>query len=136
MIQLDYLDHIAIRVKDIHRSADWYEKVLGLERYEKEEWGGMPIMMFAGKSGIALFPTKTVEPKKIPEGDFYQTSHFAFNVQRSKFEEAKQHLNDNGVTFYEEDHHFFHSIYFEDLDGYRLEITTLVGDVESFFSKK
>lgn len=29
-LKLDFLDHIAIRVKDMQISAEWYQKVLGL----------------------------------------------------------------------------------------------------------
>ena len=51
--QLEQLDHIAIRVKDIRASAKWYEEMLGLKPLRPKEWGEFPIIMLAGKSGIA-----------------------------------------------------------------------------------
>ena len=58
-IKIDFLDHVAIRVADLEVSAKWYEKVLGLKRYQLPEWGNFPIFLLAGKSGIALFPAST-----------------------------------------------------------------------------
>ena len=55
-IKLAFLDHVAIRVRDLEVSANWYQNVLGLKRYQLPEWGDFPIFMMSGKSGIALFP--------------------------------------------------------------------------------
>ena len=33
------LDHVAIRVKDMEKSARWYADVLGFKRVQAEEWG-------------------------------------------------------------------------------------------------
>ncbi len=42
-ISLNFLDHVAIRVKDLNTSADWYERVLGLKKYQLPEYGEFPI---------------------------------------------------------------------------------------------
>ncbi len=65
MFRINCLDHVAIRVKDIDLSAKWYEKVLGLKRLTFEEWGGFPVFMLAGKTGIAIFPAYMHEPALI-----------------------------------------------------------------------
>ena len=57
--KLDFLDHVAINVKDMNASVAWYSKVLGLKRYQLEKWGEFPIFMLSGKTGIALFPANT-----------------------------------------------------------------------------
>ena len=55
-IEIEFLDHVAIRVAGMQASARWYKKVLGLKRYQLPEWGDFPILLLSGKSGIALFP--------------------------------------------------------------------------------
>ncbi|HMU46925.1 MAG TPA: VOC family protein [Chitinophagaceae bacterium] len=41
-IDIRFLDHVAIRVKDLTISADWYQKVLGLKKNQAPEWGEFP----------------------------------------------------------------------------------------------
>ncbi|MEZ4794777.1 MAG: VOC family protein [Flavobacteriaceae bacterium] len=48
---IDFLDHVALRVRDLEVSVAWYEKVLGLKKYQLPEWGPFPIFMLSGKSG-------------------------------------------------------------------------------------
>lgn len=120
-MNVNFLDHVAIRVADPEVSAQWYESVLGLVPFQdKEHWGDYPIMVQAGASGIALFPIK--------EGDDlnYVNScmHIAFNVDRESFRAFQYSFEQNGIEFSFEDHHFFHSIYIEDPDGYKVELTT------------
>ncbi|MEL6970896.1 MAG: hypothetical protein AAFZ63_26380 [Bacteroidota bacterium] len=50
---IDFLDHVAIRVKDLEIYAQWYERTLGLVRYSPEAWQPFPIFLLAGKTGIA-----------------------------------------------------------------------------------
>ena len=47
--EIAFLDHVAIRVKDMEVSAGWYESVLGLNRYQLPEWGAFPIFLLSGK---------------------------------------------------------------------------------------
>jgi catechol 2,3-dioxygenase-like lactoylglutathione lyase family enzyme len=89
-IELEFLDHVAIRVADMEASAIWYEKVLGLKRYQLPEWGDFPIFLLAGKSGIALFPADTTDTKGEPTSKNVKIDHFAFNVTNENFEKAKK----------------------------------------------
>lgn len=57
--EIDFLDHVAIRVKDLEVSARWYEEVLGLKRYELTQWKPFPLFLLAGKTGVALFPAQS-----------------------------------------------------------------------------
>lgn len=126
MLRLQFLDHVALRVRDIHRSAEWYEKVLGLQRIHPEEWGPFPIFMVAGQTGIALFPTRSEKAQLPPEGDWVRAHHYAFRVDPKNFEKAKAHLTEQEVEWTFQDHHHFHSIYFNDPDGHHLELTVQV----------
>ncbi len=126
MFEIDFLDHVAIRVRDMERSAMWYEKVLGLQRVQKEEWGPFPIMMLAGNSGIAIFPAKTDNPQALPPGDWLTVPHFAFRVNQKAFSAAQEHFKSLNIPFKFQDHFYFHSIYLTDPDGFQVELTTLV----------
>ncbi len=129
--KLDFLDHVAIRVRDMERSAAWYEKVLGLKRVQYDVWGPFPIMMMAGNTGIAIFPSKTDHPETLPAGDWLVVPHFAFRVDAKAFAEAQNHFHSLDIPFEFQDHYYFHSIYLTDPDDYRVELTTLVRDIES-----
>ena len=124
--QLQYLDHIAIRVRDIEKSAKWYEETLGLKRLKPKEWGAFPIIMLAGNSGIALFPAKTDNPKHLPKGDYLTAFHFAFRVSNEDFEKVRQHLEKKNIEMEFQDLIHFKSFFFSDPDNYLVEITTQV----------
>ena len=128
--QIRYLDHVAIRVKDLQKSAQWYEKVFGMKKCTFKEWGSFPIFMMLGQIGIALFPA-TIEPISMPHKGI-KIDHFAFNVDALNFEKAQAHYQTLGLSFDIQDHHFFKSIYIKDLDGHTIELTTLI--VPEFYS--
>ena len=122
MPKLEFLDHVAIRVQDPEASAQWYEKVLGLSRVQPEEWSPYPIMMLAGESGIAIFAN---EGHPVSE-EARKSFHFAFRAESGGLESIRQRLGENRVPFTEEDHTYFQSIYCNDLDGYKVEVTMKV----------
>jgi catechol-2,3-dioxygenase len=124
MFKIDHLDHVALAVKDLKRSRQWYQEVLGLERRYEKTWGEVPTMMCAGNTCIALFPTKTQKPKPAPDDDTIAMRHLAFRVSRKNFEQAQIELRHRGMAYEFQDHDIAHSIYFSDPDGHRLELTT------------
>jgi catechol 2,3-dioxygenase-like lactoylglutathione lyase family enzyme len=130
---IEFLDHVAIRVKDILASARWYEKVLGLKTYQLPEWGEFPIFMLSNKTGIALFPAKTDDAKLEETSKNVKIDHFAFNVTGENFEKAKKRFDELGLEYEFQDHFYFHSIYTKDLDGHTVELTTIVVDEKSFY---
>jgi catechol 2,3-dioxygenase-like lactoylglutathione lyase family enzyme len=111
------IDHVALSVRDQQASESWYRDVLGLERAFAEEWGNTPIVVMARDSGLALFKARE-------GGGGPLVSHVAFRVDRANFEAAQSDLRERGIEFTFQDHVASHSIYFEDPDGLRLEITT------------
>ncbi|MCB0656897.1 MAG: VOC family protein [Saprospiraceae bacterium] len=132
-LKLDFLDHVAIRVKDMQISAEWYQKVLGLKKYQFSEWGDFPIFMLSGKTGVALFPARMQDPKLDLLSRNIKIDHFAFNVTNENFEKAKRRYAELDLDFDVQDHHYFHSIYTKDPDGHTVELTTIVVDEEEFY---
>jgi catechol 2,3-dioxygenase-like lactoylglutathione lyase family enzyme len=133
-IELAFLDHVAIRVTNLSTSVEWYERVLGMQKYQFEEWGPFPIFMMQGKFGVALFPMKTKAPIPLGKKDFIKIDHFAFNVDATNFAKAKARYKALGIDFEIQDHHFFHSIYTKDPDGHTVELTTLVVSEDFYFT--
>lgn len=133
-IEIEFLDHVAIRVKDIDVSAKWYQKVLGLKKYQLPEWGEYPIFLLSGKSGIAIFPANLDDPKLDLQSKNIKIDHFAFNVTNENFKRAKKRYEALNLDFNIQDHHYFHSIYTKDPDGHTVELTTIVVDENEFYN--
>jgi catechol 2,3-dioxygenase-like lactoylglutathione lyase family enzyme len=123
-MQLEGIDHVAMGVRDIERSAKWYIDVLGFERLHEGAWGGVPTFIGKGKTGIALF-TVNVDAKPAPSARReIRMLHLAFRADRENFVAAQRELEKRGIKFEFQDHEISHSIYFRDPDGHQLEITT------------
>lgn len=132
-LKINSLDHVAIRVKDINRSVEWYESVLNLQKYQLPKWGDFPVMMFAGKSGIAIFPANLNDAELSKTSKNIKIDHIAFNVDNENFEKAKAKYTSLGIDYTIQDHHYFESIYVKDPDGHTIELTTLKVDERDFY---
>lgn len=135
--EIDFLDHVAIRVKEPEVSAQWYTRVLGLVQVQPKEWHPFPIFMMRGSFGVAIFPEQgsdsnalqnSVEVNNTPG---IRIDHFAFNVSRENFLKAQSYFKSIEVAFTIQDHFYYHSIYLSDPDGHTVELTTLVKDLSS-----
>jgi catechol 2,3-dioxygenase-like lactoylglutathione lyase family enzyme len=118
------IDHVALAVRDVERSARWYHEVLGLERRFADKWDGVPTFIGAGDTALALFPVAGSSPKPPPDRDVIAMRHLAFRVDAANFRQARAELERRGIAVEYQDHEVSHSIYFEDPDGHQLEITT------------
>jgi catechol 2,3-dioxygenase-like lactoylglutathione lyase family enzyme len=125
--QIKGFDHVAIAVRDLGASREWYRRVLGLERRFEDEWGDVPSVMGlttgAGDSCVALFPVEG-EGQPAPGRDSLVMRHFAWRVDRANFDRARDHFRDLGIEFESADHGVAQSVYISDPDGHRIEITT------------
>lgn len=132
--EVGFLDHVAIRVKDIELSAQWYEKVLGLKRLSVPKWENYPVFMSCGKSGVAIFPANLADPEIDKQSKNTGVGHFAFNVSNEDFAKAQQHYKNLTIEFDFQDHYYFHSIYTKDPDGHTVELTTVVVEENTFYT--
>jgi catechol 2,3-dioxygenase-like lactoylglutathione lyase family enzyme len=127
MLTLEGIDHVALAVADVQRSAAWFVDVLGFERRFEEMWDGVPVFVGKGTTAIALFPRRdspdSAAAGQRPPNDI-DMLHLAFRADRKHFLAAQADLKRRGVQFEFQDHEISHSIYFRSPDGHRFEITT------------
>lgn len=126
MFSLEGIDHIALAVADVERSAAWYIDVLGFERLYPGMWNGVPVFIGKGTTALALFPRRKGEDSASPQRQRNEMDmlHFAMRADRTNFLAAQEDLRKRGIAFEFSDHEISHSIYFRNPDGHRLEITT------------
>ncbi|MBT8257678.1 MAG: VOC family protein [Bacteroidia bacterium] len=134
--KINFLDHVAIRVSDMEKSANWYQKVLGLKPYRFEAWGEFPVFLLSGKTGVALFPANLNDAELDQLSKHIKLDHFAFNVDHSEFLKAQEHFNHLDIPFEFQDHTYFHSIYLRDPDEHQVELTALIVDESEFYSQQ
>ena len=53
MITLEGIDHVALAVADVERSAAWFIEVLGFERRFDGMWDGVPVFVAKGTTALA-----------------------------------------------------------------------------------
>jgi len=109
-MELEGIDHVAMGVRDIERTAKWYIDVLGFERLHNGMWNGVPTFIGKGNTGLALFPANQ-EPKTSAQREI-RMLHLAFRANRENFLGAQRELKKRGIKFEFQDHEIAHSIYF------------------------
>ena len=60
MFELEGLDHVALAVRDVERSADWYVEVLGFERRYQGMWNGVPVFVARERLRLRCFLAETI----------------------------------------------------------------------------
>lgn len=123
MLELDGIDHVALAVRDVAKSAQWYIEVLGFERRHPGMWGGVPVFVGKGSTAIALFPVGSDDPARRPHRSLTML-HLAFRTSSRGFLAAQAEFTARRLSFEFQDHEISRSIYFQDPDGHELEITT------------
>ena len=122
MFKVDHIDHIAITVSNLEESISWYQEVLGLERQYEDEWEGPPIMLCAGSTCVALFSAEYKEPPK-NDTNSIKMLHIAFKLDQINFIQAQKDLKGLNISYRIAEHENCHSIYFDDPDGHKIELT-------------
>ena len=124
MFEIDALDHVALSVRDVPRSAEWYAEVLGFKRLHEDKWNGIPVFVGNAAAAVALFPASEEIGLASADRTAVRTLHFAFRTDRENFSRAQDELKKRAIQFEFQDHDISHSIYFRDPDGHKIEITT------------
>lgn len=124
MIKTEGLDHIAITVKDVQKTIEWYKDIIELERVHADKWDGVPVFMVASGSGLAIFPADNTLNESGPAKEKIYVKHFAFRVDKENFERAKKIYREKNLEHNIADHGICYSIYTTDPDGYIVELTT------------
>jgi catechol 2,3-dioxygenase-like lactoylglutathione lyase family enzyme len=127
MFELEGIDHVALAVPDVERSATWFMEVLGFERLYPGMWNGVPVFIGKGTTAIALFPRRDRQESgssQQGEANAVDMLHLAMRADRKNFLLVQEELKNRGINFEFQDHEISHSIYFCDPHHLRLEITT------------
>src|SRR5262245_35570336 len=115
-MQLRGVYEVAIRVKDLARAEQFYERTLGLPVGSRDDVRRMVFLRVGGEAGmLVLREDKGEWPKQ----------HFAFTVQHGDIEPAARALAAAGVALEGPVHHAWMpatSLYFSDPDGHELEL--------------
>jgi len=127
-MKINYLDHVAIIVKDVQVSLKWYENNIGLKRKKVDEWKPFPVLLVGEdeRTCIAVFPSASGNPYPMPEDVYSTIPHFALNVNPSEFQKAQESFDKKGIEFHVQDHNICRSLYVRDPDNYCVELTTYV----------
>jgi len=124
MLQLEEIDHVALAVRDVQRTAQWYIDVLGFEHRLQGMWDGVPVFIGKGTTALALFQASETAVLPSSRPNRIGMLHLAFRASRAEFIAAQRELEARSIAFQSQDHEISRSIYFNDPDGIELEITT------------
>ena len=134
-MKIEKIHHVAYRCKDAKETVLWYKKMLDMDfvlaiAEDRVPSTGEPdpymhIFLDAGMGNVLAFfelPTRP-EMGRDPNTPSW-VQHIAFKVKdRAQLLAFKQHLEQSGVDVLGvTDHGAFHSIYFFDPSGHRLEL--------------
>ncbi len=134
-IQIEKIHHVAYRCKDAKETVDWYKKNLNMDfilAFAEDHVPStkafdpyMHLFLDAGNGNVLAFFELPTQPEMgRDENTPKWVQHIALKVKdRAALIEAKAHLEENGVDVLGiTNHGIFHSIYFFDPNGHRLEL--------------
>jgi len=134
-MKIDRIHHVAYRCHDARQTVLWYQKMLNMDFVlaisenqvpsTKEPDPYMHVFLDAGNGNVlAFFELPTQPPMGRDPNTPQWVQHIAFRVKtREELLAYKDHLQANGVEVLGvTDHGAFHSIYFFDPNGHRVEL--------------
>lgn len=134
--KIEQIHHVAYRCHDAKETVEWYKKNLNMDFLiafaenqvpsTKEPDPYMHIFLDAGNGNVLAFFELPTKPKMgRDENTPVWVQHIALRVKdRETLLHAREHLEANGVEVLGvTDHGLFHSIYFFDPNGHRIELT-------------
>ena len=147
-MKLDRIHHVAFRCKDAKETVEWYTNNLNMEfvlaiaedrvpsTHEPDPY--IHVFLDAGAGNVLAFfelPTKPEMGRDPNTPEWVQ--HIAFKVKdRETLLQFKAHLEANGVDVLGvTNHSIFHSIYFFDPNGHRVELACPDPDEDVLLAK-
>ena len=126
MIQIKGIDHVAVNVRDIDKSLEFYTKVLGLNITQREpSKPGIEYFLDCGPSLIGIIQAKDLTRNHAFENEGLGANHFSFRVHSKDFESMIKRLEEYNIMIeFAKKREKSWSLYFYDLDGNKLEITS------------
>ncbi len=125
MIEIKGIDHVALNVKDIDKSVEFYTKVIGLKVTEREpSKPGIEYFLDCGPSLIGIIQAQDLETNHPFAHEGLGANHFSFRIAARDFDAFIQNLEENDVNIeFAKKRDKSWSLYFYDLDGNKLEAT-------------
>ena len=125
MIRVRGIDHVALSVRDLEKSLEFYTKVLGLKVTAREySKPGIEYFLDCGTSLIGLIQGNESEGRHLLQDGGLGGNHVAFRVDTKDFDRIVEEIKTLGLTItYMKKREKSWSIYFLDPDGNKLEIT-------------
>lgn len=120
-IKIERIDHVALVVRDLQISKQWYGEIFGFDSLESS-----PASPYIGDESVKLALLQIAEGSKFtpPVSQGARACHFSFGTDRSTFESYRARLDGLKIGYEELTHSDSQSIYFRDPDGYMIEVTT------------
>ena len=138
---IQQLHHFAYRARDAEETRHFYEDILGLPLYHVIQSDHVPstgeycpythfFFRLQDGSFIAFFDLGNDEAAEPSPNTPAWVNHISFRVDsQNALRDMKARLEAHGVSVLGiTDHHIFHSIYFFDPNGLRLELTAQLAD--------
>jgi catechol 2,3-dioxygenase len=119
------IDHVALSVRDLEKSLEFYTKVLGLKVTEREnQKPGAEYFLDCGPSLVGLIQGDPNGGHHLLQDGGLGGNHFSFRVHTKDFDRIVDEVKQRGVPItYHKKREKSWSLYFLDPDGNKLEIT-------------
>lgn len=147
-MKIEQIHHVAYRCKNAKETVEWYGKMLKMDFVLAIAEDHVPsthapdpymhVFLDAGNGNVlAFFELPTMPEMSRDLNTPIWTQHLAFKVKdRDTLIEFRDHLEANGVEVLGvTDHSIFHSIYFFDPSGHRLELACPDPDEEAMLAR-
>ncbi len=119
------IDHVALNVRDLNKSMEFYTGLLGLKISEREfQKPGIEFFLDCGTSLIGVIQAKETDREHLFANEGVGANHFSFRIPAAEFDATLEKLKAAGVTIlFSKKRERSWSVYFCDPDGNKLEMT-------------